>query len=165
MYLPEVEIFYRLFLLASQKEVIFVKIPLTLTTRTLDRPGVTFDVDRVFSVLHLMDFLQINSQGLDFLYCRSIIWGTQQPGDMSFILLQTCISAEMNGVIFLDFFFFLTVEKWILKVEDCQYIIDQKALQHSSFFKIYFKLLTEGMFWFAKCNTEQLFCTNYESLI
>lgn len=84
-----------------------------------------------------MDFLQISSQGLDFLYSRSIFWGTQQSGDMSFILLQSCISgisAEMNGVIFLDFFFFPTVEKWILKVEDCQYITDQKALQHRSFF-------------------------------
>lgn len=79
-----------------------------MTTHTLDRPGVTFDVDRVFSVLHLMDFLQISSQGLDFLYSRSIFSGMQQSGDMSFILLQSCISgisAEMNGVIFLDFFF------------------------------------------------------------
>lgn len=108
LYLPQVEIFHRLFLLASQKEVIFVKIHLTLTTHTLDRPAVTFDVDRVFSVLHLMDFLQISSQGLDFLYSRSIFSGMQQSGDMSFILLQSCISgisAEMNGVIFLDFFF------------------------------------------------------------
>lgn len=45
---------------------------LTLTAYALDRPCFTFDVDRGFSVLHLMDFLQKYSQGLDLLYCRSI---------------------------------------------------------------------------------------------
>jgi len=67
----QAEIFWRLCLLAYQKEFLLKK-DLTLTIYALDRPCFMFDFDREVSVLHLMDFLQINSQGLDLLYCRSI---------------------------------------------------------------------------------------------
>lgn len=70
---PEAEICWRFCFLPSQTKQFFIIKDITLITYASDRPCFMFDVDRGFSVLYLMDFLQINSWGLALLYCRCFL--------------------------------------------------------------------------------------------
>lgn len=64
----------------------------------------------------------------------------QQSRDMSFILLQTFISTEMNGVIFLDDLFWQYKNEFWKQIVDT---IDQKVHQHRFFYYL-FKLSTQS---------------------